>query len=149
MVLNSGDVFMDPVEGERVGRSGDVLEPDVPADPRKTTSGSAAATRLSARSSNVAKKEKVSHNGSPSPVHQQPGREEVILIVKRWGHGQTPAPPAPQPGYDAPAPTSLSGADCGQAGPEASLAQRVCGPLAPGTQPDQPQPGGRRLDAAE
>ncbi|XP_053297028.1 microtubule-associated tyrosine carboxypeptidase [Pleuronectes platessa] len=66
MVLNSGDVFMDPVEGERVGRSGDVLEPDVPADPRKTTSGSAAATRLSAKSSNVAKKEKVSHNGVPA-----------------------------------------------------------------------------------
>ncbi|XP_034437003.1 uncharacterized protein KIAA0895-like [Hippoglossus hippoglossus] len=66
MVLNSGDVVMDQVEGERVGRNRDLLEPDVRADPPKTTSGSAATTRLSAKSSNVAKKEKVSHNGLPA-----------------------------------------------------------------------------------
>ncbi|XP_060924686.1 uncharacterized protein kiaa0895l isoform X1 [Limanda limanda] len=67
MVLNSGEVSMDPVEGERGGRSRDLLEPEVRADPPRTTSGSAAATRASAKSSHLSEKEEASHNGVPAP----------------------------------------------------------------------------------
>lgn len=60
MVLDSGKVFMDQVEGE-TGGSRDLLAPDNRAP--KTTSSSIAKPRPQAKRSNVAKQEKVSHNG--------------------------------------------------------------------------------------
>ncbi|MED6252298.1 hypothetical protein ATANTOWER_009868 [Ataeniobius toweri] len=58
MVLDSGEVFMDQVEDESVR---DRLELDVRPDPPQTA-------KPLAKRSNVTKKEKVSHNGVPSPT---------------------------------------------------------------------------------
>ncbi|XP_068432533.1 microtubule-associated tyrosine carboxypeptidase-like, partial [Clinocottus analis] len=62
MVLDSGEVFMDPVEAESVGSSRDLLESDV----QRPKSGAAS------RRSNVAKREKVSHNGLPTQTNKSP-----------------------------------------------------------------------------
>ncbi|XP_035991765.1 uncharacterized protein KIAA0895-like [Fundulus heteroclitus] len=56
MVLDSGEVFMDQVEGASIR---DRLEPDVRPEPPKTAK---------AQRSNVAKKEKASHNGVAGPT---------------------------------------------------------------------------------
>lgn len=58
MVLDSGEVFMDQVEGDSVF---DRLEPEVRPDPPKTT-------KPPAKRSHVTKKEKASQNGVPSPT---------------------------------------------------------------------------------
>ncbi|KAG7242705.1 hypothetical protein INR49_020080 [Caranx melampygus] len=92
MVLDSGEVFMDQVEGESVRRSRDLLGPDGRADPRKSTSGFAAAARPLAKKSNVAKKEKVSHNGLPA----QNNCSQVERRSSLKG-GATPRPPLRRP----------------------------------------------------
>ncbi|KAF3686786.1 putative protein KIAA0895-like [Channa argus] len=63
MVLDSGEVFMDQVEGASIGCSRDLLEPDVRTDPPKTNYSSAVITGQPPKRSSVVKKEKVSHNG--------------------------------------------------------------------------------------
>ncbi|XP_022603467.1 uncharacterized protein KIAA0895-like homolog [Seriola dumerili] len=93
MVLDSGEVFMDQVEGESVRRSRDLLGPDVRADPPKTTSSSAATARPSAKRSNVAKKEKVSHNGLPA----QTNSSQVERRSSSLKGGATPRPPLRRP----------------------------------------------------
>lgn len=92
MVLDSGEVFMDQVEGESVRRSRDLLGADVRADPPKSTSGSAAAARPSAKKSNVAKKEKVSHNGLPAQNNCSQVERRSSLKA-----GPTPRPPLRRP----------------------------------------------------
>ncbi|XP_031179543.1 uncharacterized protein KIAA0895-like isoform X1 [Sander lucioperca] len=91
MVLDSGEVFMDQVEGESVGSSRDLLEPDVRADPPKTATTS--------KRSNVAKKgkESASHNGLPAQTNSS-------QVVRRWTSssssskgGATPRPPLCRP----------------------------------------------------
>ncbi|TDH17470.1 hypothetical protein EPR50_G00008610 [Perca flavescens] len=89
MVLASGEVFMDQVEGESVGSSRDPLEPHVRADPPKTDTTS--------NRSNVAKKgkESVSHNGLPAQTNSS-------QVVRRWTSssskgGATPRPPLCRP----------------------------------------------------
>ncbi|KAM9318075.1 microtubule-associated tyrosine carboxypeptidase 1 [Pholidichthys leucotaenia] len=57
MVLDSGDIFMDQVEGDR--SAGDPLEPNDRAEPPKMA-------RPPAKKSIVTKREKVSHNGLPA-----------------------------------------------------------------------------------
>ncbi|KAA8577399.1 hypothetical protein FQN60_011502, partial [Etheostoma spectabile] len=92
MVLDSGEVFMDQVEGESVGRSRDLLEQDVRADPPKT----ATTSKPTAKKSNVAKKgkESVSHNGLPVQTNSS-------QVVQRWTSsakgGATPRPPLRRP----------------------------------------------------
>lgn len=82
---------MDQDEGESVRSSRDLLEPDVQADPPKTTSSSAATPRSPAKRSNVVKKEKVSHNGLPAQTNScQVGRRSLSLKG-----GTTPRPPRP------------------------------------------------------
>ncbi|XP_036950970.1 uncharacterized protein KIAA0895-like [Acanthopagrus latus] len=95
MVLDSGEVFMDQVEGESVGRSSrDLLEPDVRADPTKTpVSSSAGAPRTPAKKSNVAKKGKVSHNGLPA----QTSSSQVERRSSSSRSGATPRPPLRRP----------------------------------------------------
>lgn len=65
MVLDSVEVFMDQVEGESVGSSRDLMEPNVRADPTKTTG----TPTPPAKKSNDAKKEKVSQNGLPTETN--------------------------------------------------------------------------------
>lgn len=95
MVLDSGEVFMDQVEGESVGRSSrDLLESDVRADPPKTSvSSSAGAPRTPAKKSNVAKKGKVSHNGLPA----QTSSSQVERRSSSLRSGATPRPPLRRP----------------------------------------------------
>lgn len=93
MVLDSGEVFMDQVEGESVGSRRDLLEPDVRTDPPKTSSSSAVTTRLSAKRSNVTKKERVSHNGLPA----QANNSQVERRSSSLKSGATPRPPLRRP----------------------------------------------------
>ncbi|KAM6942792.1 microtubule-associated tyrosine carboxypeptidase 1-like [Xenentodon cancila] len=62
MVLDSGEVLMDQAEGESVR---DLVEPHARPDPVKPTSSSAAKSRSVAKGS---KKDKMPHNGLPSPA---------------------------------------------------------------------------------
>lgn len=93
MVLDSGEVFMDQVEGESAGSSRGLLEPDVRAESQKTTSGSAALPRLLAKRSNVVKKEKVFHNGLPA----QTSSSSVERRSSSLKGGATPRPPLRRP----------------------------------------------------
>lgn len=93
MVLDSGEVFMDQVEGESAGSSKELLEPDVRADPPKTTSSSAATTRPLTKKSNVAKKEKVSQNGLPAKSNSS----QVERRSSSLKGGATPRPPLRRP----------------------------------------------------
>lgn len=92
MVLDSGEVFMDQVEGESVGSSRGLLEPDVGADPPKTV----AMPRTPVKRRNVAKKEKVSHNGLPAQTNssQVVQRRPSSSVSKG---GATPRPPLRRP----------------------------------------------------
>ncbi|XP_045887723.1 uncharacterized protein KIAA0895-like isoform X2 [Micropterus dolomieu] len=90
MVLDSGEVFMDQVEGESVGSSRDLLEPEVRADPPKTP----VRPRTPAKKSNVAKKEKVSHNGLPVQTNSSQVVERRSSSSKS---GATPRPPLRRP----------------------------------------------------
>ncbi|XP_076590896.1 microtubule-associated tyrosine carboxypeptidase 1 [Chaetodon auriga] len=94
MVLDSGEVFMDQVEGESVGSSRDLLVPDVRADPPKTTSSSAA--KAAAKRSNVAKKGKVSHNGLPAQTNSSQGVERRSSSSSSRG-GAASRPPLRRP----------------------------------------------------
>lgn len=88
MVLDSGEVFMDQVDGESVGSSRGLLEPEVRADPAKATSGS--------KRSNVAKKGKVSHNGLPAQTNSSQVVERRSSSSSSKG-GATPRPPLRRP----------------------------------------------------
>lgn len=92
MVLDSGDVFMDQVEGK--GSGSDPLDPD--PDPPKTNVSSASKPTISSASkrTHVAKREKVAVNGLPSApgverrpslkggaVHRPPLRRPLSLDV--------------------------------------------------------------------
>ncbi|XP_026175600.1 uncharacterized protein KIAA0895-like [Mastacembelus armatus] len=93
MVLDSGEVFMEQVKGESAVSSRDPLEPLVRADPPKTSKSSAATPRQLAKRSNVAKKEKVSHNGFPAQSNSsQVERRSSSLIG-----GAKPRPPLHRP----------------------------------------------------
>lgn len=88
MVLDSGAVFMDQVEGESVAGSRDPLEPDVRADPPKPSGVPAATPGAPAKRSDVAKKGKASHNGLPAqPVERRSSSRA----------GVTPRPPLRRP----------------------------------------------------
>ncbi|TKS70434.1 hypothetical protein D9C73_004503 [Collichthys lucidus] len=98
MVLDSGEVFMDQVEGcESVGNR---TEPDVRADPPKptttssSTTSSTAAPRTPTKRSNVAKKGKVSHNGLMSSSQVV---ERLSSSSRGSGGGATPKPPLRRP----------------------------------------------------
>ncbi|XP_042371795.1 uncharacterized protein KIAA0895-like, partial [Plectropomus leopardus] len=88
MVLDSGEVFMDQVEGERVGSSRSQLEPEVRVDPPRTPS----------RRSNVAKKEKekMSQNGLPAQTNQAVQRRSSSSSSS-LKCGATPRPPLRRP----------------------------------------------------
>nr|XP_015809508.2 microtubule-associated tyrosine carboxypeptidase [Nothobranchius furzeri] len=114
MVLDSAEVFMDLVEGERVR---DLLEPGVSVSPPKTSSSST--TKGASRRSNATKKERVSHNGLTSispvverrpkmplrrplsmevaPQRQRGSQEQVVdrrILQPPWRSGSaTPSPP--------------------------------------------------------
>lgn len=90
MVLDSGEVFMDQVEGKSVGSSRDLLEPGNRAP--KTT---AAKPRSPAKRSNVAKKEKVSHNGLPAQTNSEKVVERRSSSSLKGG--ATPRPPLRRP----------------------------------------------------
>ncbi|XP_070690101.1 microtubule-associated tyrosine carboxypeptidase 1 [Pempheris klunzingeri] len=88
MVLDSGEVFMDQVDGVRVGSGGrDLL--DVRADPPKA----AVTPRPTAKRSNAAKKEKVSHNGLPA----QTNSSQVVQRRASSQGGAAPRPPLRRP----------------------------------------------------
>jgi len=89
MVLDSGEVFMDQVEGVT-----ELVEPDVRGDLPKTTISSAAKARPPAKKSNVVKKEKASHNGLPSQASSSQVAERRSLSSKC---GATPRPPLRRP----------------------------------------------------
>ncbi|KAI3377280.1 hypothetical protein L3Q82_008491, partial [Scortum barcoo] len=131
MVLDSGEVFMDPVES--VGSGGDLLEPEVHADPAKAT----AAPRPPAKhGGGVAKKGRASHNGLPV----QPGSSQAAAERRASSKGvSTPRPPLRRPLSLEVTPQRLRrGSGGGQADPAAPLAKRFGRPLAAGPQPDQP-----------
>lgn len=88
MVLDSGEVFMDQVEGESVGSSRDLLEPDV-------LPHSSAATP--ARRSDVAKKGRVSHNGLPAQTNSRQVVERRSSSSSSLRGGATPRPPLRRP----------------------------------------------------
>lgn len=73
MVLESGQVFMDQVEDERVG---DSLEPHVPLAPPKTSNSSAKSA--ASRRSHVPRKEGVSHNGVLDPTSSCQGNRPEL-----------------------------------------------------------------------
>lgn len=77
MVLDSSEVFMDQVEGERVGGP---LEPDVRPRPASRRSG-------------AAQKEKVSHNGLPA----QASGTQAVERRSSSKCGATPRPPLRRP----------------------------------------------------
>ncbi|KAI4829951.1 microtubule-associated tyrosine carboxypeptidase 1 [Pseudochaenichthys georgianus] len=89
MVLDSVEVFMDQVEGESVGSSRDLMEPNVRADPTKTTG----TPTPPAKKSNDAKKEKVSQNGLPTETN---GSQAQRRPSSSKG-GATPRPPLRRP----------------------------------------------------
>ncbi|KAE8297684.1 hypothetical protein D5F01_LYC04322 [Larimichthys crocea] len=94
MVLDSGEVFMDQVEGcESVGNRRDLLEPD-PPKPTTSTSSSTMTPRTPTKRSDVAKKGKVSHNGLMSS-------SQVVERSSKGGGGgggaTTPKPPLRRP----------------------------------------------------
>lgn len=93
MVLDSGEVFMDQVEGcESVGNRRDLLEPD-PPKPTSTSTSSTMTPRTPTKRSDVAKKGKVSHNGLMSS-------SQVVERSSRGGGGggaATPKPPLRRP----------------------------------------------------
>ncbi|KAM4593315.1 microtubule-associated tyrosine carboxypeptidase 1 [Odontesthes bonariensis] len=89
MVLDSGEVFMDQVEGVT-----ELVEPDVRGDLPKTTISSAAKARPPAKKGNVLKKEKASHNGLPSQASSSQAAERRSLPSKC---GSTPRPPLRRP----------------------------------------------------
>lgn len=97
MVLDSGEVFMDQVEGESVGSSRDLLEPEVRAAPPKTASSSAATPRPTAKRSNAAKKGKVSHNGLPAQTNTSQVVERRSSSSSSSKGGATPRPPLRRP----------------------------------------------------
>ncbi|XP_072235982.1 microtubule-associated tyrosine carboxypeptidase 1 [Leuresthes tenuis] len=84
MVLDSGEVFMDQVEGVT-----ELVEPDVRGDLPKTTISSAAKARPPAK-----KKEKASHNGLPSQAGSSQAAERRSLSSKC---GAAPRPPLRRP----------------------------------------------------
>ncbi|XP_010793033.1 uncharacterized protein KIAA0895-like [Notothenia coriiceps] len=86
MVLDSVEVFMDQVEGESVGSSRDLMEPNVRADPTKATPP--------AKKSNDAKKEKVSQNGLPTETNSSQAQRTPSSSSKG---GATPRPPLRRP----------------------------------------------------
>ncbi|XP_049896729.1 uncharacterized protein KIAA0895-like [Epinephelus moara] len=91
MVLDSGEVFMDQVEGESVGSSRSLLEPDVRADRPK-------APRSPSKRSNVAKKEKVSHNGLPAQTNSgQVAQRRMSSSSSLLKGGAAPRPPLRRP----------------------------------------------------
>lgn len=71
MVLDFSAVFMDQVDGEGAGNSGDLLEPHVGADLPKTT-GSFPAKLCN--TSKIANKPKASHNGLPAQTNSGSSR---------------------------------------------------------------------------
>ncbi|KAL3065898.1 hypothetical protein OYC64_015940 [Pagothenia borchgrevinki] len=85
MVLDSVEVFMDQVEGESVGSSRDLMEPNVRADPTKTTG----TPTPPAKKSNDAKKEKVSQNGLPTETNSSQAQRRPSSSSKG---GATPRP---------------------------------------------------------
>ncbi|XP_047435719.1 uncharacterized protein KIAA0895-like [Mugil cephalus] len=91
MVLDSGEVFMDQVKGESVG---DLLRPNVRADPPKTDGSSAAKAATPSKRSSVAKREKVSHNGLPTQTSSSHPAERRSSSLKC---GPTPRPPLRRP----------------------------------------------------
>lgn len=94
MVLDSGEVLMDQVEGDGVGSGGgsssrDLL--DVRGDPPKST-------RPAAKRSNVAKKEKVSHNGLPAQTtSSQAAQRRPSSSSSSPKVGPAPRPPLRRP----------------------------------------------------
>ncbi|KAJ4947511.1 hypothetical protein JOQ06_009546 [Pogonophryne albipinna] len=90
MVLDSVEVFMDQVEGESVGSSRDLMEPNVRADPTKTTG----TPTPPAKKSNDAKKEKVSQNGLPTETNGSQAQRRPSSSSKG---GATPRPPLRRP----------------------------------------------------
>lgn len=91
MVLDSGAVFMDQVEGESAWSSGDPLEPHVRGDPPKTL----ATPRPPAKRSNAAKREKVSHNGLPAQMNSSQVAQRTPSSLKKGG--ATPRLPLRRP----------------------------------------------------
>lgn len=89
MVLDSGEVFMDQVEGENAG---DLLEPDVRADPPKTSGSSSTKPRAPVKRST--KREKVSHNGLPAQTSSSQAVERRSSSLKC---SPTPRPPLRRP----------------------------------------------------
>ncbi|XP_028256914.1 uncharacterized protein KIAA0895-like [Parambassis ranga] len=89
MVLDSSEVFMDQVEGERVGG---LLEPDVRADPPRAASSFATKPRPTSRRSGTAQKE-VSHNGLPA----QASSTQAVERRSSSKCGATPRPPLRRP----------------------------------------------------
>ncbi|KAM9766224.1 LOW QUALITY PROTEIN: microtubule-associated tyrosine carboxypeptidase 1 [Menidia menidia] len=101
MVLDSGQVFMDQVEGQ--------TEPDVPSDPPRgpAPKGSAPKPKKAA-----APKEKPSHNGLPAPKPRPPLRRPLSLEAAPRGLRGSPEPTAADrrpPWRSGPAPAPLSG----------------------------------------
>lgn len=82
---------MDQVEGESVG---DLLRPNVRADPPKTVSSSAAKAATPSKRSSVVKREKVSHNGLPTQTSSSRLAERRSSSLKC---GATPRPPLRRP----------------------------------------------------
>ncbi|XP_029316007.1 uncharacterized protein KIAA0895-like [Cottoperca gobio] len=89
MVLDSVKIFMDQVEGESVGSSRDLMEPDVRADPPKT----AVTPRPPARRSDVAK-EMVCQNGLLTQANSSQVQSKPSSSSKG---GATPRPPLRRP----------------------------------------------------
>lgn len=94
MVLDSGEVFMDQVNGECVRGSRDLLEPDVRANPPKT-SGSSATTL--AKKTGVGKKGRVSHNGLPAETNSSQVVDRKSSSSSSIRGGATPRPPLRRP----------------------------------------------------
>uniref|UniRef100_A0A3Q1EDA8 Microtubule associated tyrosine carboxypeptidase 1 n=1 Tax=Acanthochromis polyacanthus TaxID=80966 RepID=A0A3Q1EDA8_9TELE len=91
MVLDSGEVFMDQVEGESVG---DLLGPDVRADPPKTSGRSSTKPRAPVKRST--KREKVSHNGLPAQTSSS-SSQAVERRSSSLKCSPTPRPPLRRP----------------------------------------------------
>lgn len=84
---------------------------------------------------------------TPSPARQPAGsRAQVLALAQRQGPAQAASAPSTQPGRDPAAPEGGAGAGGREAACAAALAERVG---RPGSQPDQPQPRCRQLDAPQ
>lgn len=92
MVLDSGEVFMDQVEGKSVGSSRDLLE----TGNRAAKTAAVKPRQPAAKRSNVAKKEKVSHNGLPAQTNSSQVVERRPSSSSSKG-GATPRPPLRRP----------------------------------------------------